>query len=871
MRFAYSVMSVLTCVSFVCLSGCTEENRDHPLATAKKGEGCIQTLDCEAGFECSEQICTAVVSQFENAVPLEAYKSVYGDSCALSWECQDGLVCNAMCGKCTSQDGNELDIVDDCPGSKNLNLPTEFYGAKGFGEECKTLTLDCRLPLFCGVNGKCSRLPDYKPALCSQSDNDTGDFRAFFEIPSEDILDGTTQAPDNFEFYRLPFPNDIRRDGEKLLLSGHVASGEAFGIKVKDAYLGAAETLAGGYPLNPMIFFRFSDLIDAESLCVGEGESRYPMMSTVETYASTVFGAGLSFTGEVGAPDLAGSEGNFCGKTDKPTVYLVNLDKTEDPISLQLRTGRKSGQYICNNWVGVTPADGTLLKPGTSYAAIVTNGIKNWKGTRAVADTHFTEVLKGSLPKYEKLRTYLDDPNAVVSKGAVVGATVFTTSSPTSVAWKFKNAVKGATGPGIVHSFDGVGNCNKGETSSKIAQCSDLAKINIPGLDGDITAVLAKELGLDTRGCNTSGSASYERWQGAYSAPRWQVGTRPYLAEGGDIDFETTEREEICFSAAVPTARDQALPVIIYAHGTGGSFVSMFADQTAALAEAGFVVIGYDNVMHGTRASEQGDGAADMTALSLVADQLGGQLFFNIFNPAASRGNVFQGGADLMYLLKLIKTVKKITTANGEVVNLDTERIFFFGHSQGAVVSPTFLATLDQGDLSGVVLSGIGGDLALSVLNKKQPLDVRASIGPLLGDQSLGRVHPILGLFGAMFSSADMISYASEVFKVPTLILSGIGDGYTPDATQSAFFTAAEVPIINKADTDSAMAGVSTTTKASNNLNGVTAAVKRVVYHNASGSPSGDPHFVTFEESDAIDAMKAFFNTLKDSPNVTIQ
>jgi len=157
------------------------------------------------------------------------------------------------------------------------------------------------------------------------------------------------------------------------------------------------------------------------------------------------------------------------------------------------------------------------------------------------------------------------------------------------------------------------------------------------------------------------------------------------------------------------------------------------------------------------------------------------------------------------------------------------------------------------------------------VLNKKQPLDVRASIGPLLGDQSLGRVHPILGLFGAMFSSADMISYASEVFKVPTLILSGIGDGYTPDATQSAFFTAAEVPIINKADTDSAMAGVSTTTKASNNLNGVTAAVKRVVYHNASGSPSGDPHFVTFEESDAIDAMKAFFNTLKDSPNVTIQ
>jgi pimeloyl-ACP methyl ester carboxylesterase len=354
--------------------------------------------------------------------------------------------------------------------------------------------------------------------------------------------------------------------------------------------------------------------------------------------------------------------------------------------------------------------------------------------------------------------------------------------------------------------------------------------------------------------------------QGTYQAPAYQQGTRPYLRpeDGGAFVLDGSGvpvqqgTESMCYALAVPipAVAVPPFPVVVYGHGTGGSFHSAMTDVAPLLTAQGFAVVGFDNVMHGRR--QQPLGTPQNSALW----QDPGQLFFNLPNPRASRDNVLQGAADLFFLVHLLES-DALTGPDGEIT-FDDAKIFYVGHSQGTVIAPAFLEV--EPDLQAAVLSGAGAELALSILNKKEPADVSMAAGAFFGDQGLSRIHPMMGILAMTFGPADAVSYAPtwvlapqapRTSPLPLLMFSGIGDSYTPDVTQHALMRAAGLPIVGTAVQP--VAGVSEVASPR--------AENGVIQLQPDGAYDG--HFVMFDHADGPDILEHFLTTaLTGAPEV---
>src|SRR5690606_19889672 len=151
--------------------------------------------------------------------------------------------------------------------------------------------------------------------------------------------------------------------------------------------------------------------------------------------------------------------------------------------------------------------------------------------------------------------------------------------------------------------------------------------------------------------------------------PIFQEGEAPYISEGGRIRTNGAQRtEKVCMALTVPKGEmpEAGWPLVVFGHGTGGSFRSHVNPQIAgalseitglpdapepvapvtAAADAGadagspaapmvdngpvrFAVLGYDAVVHGPR---RGD-----------SQEHPNHLFFNFLNPDSAQGNPLQG------------------------------------------------------------------------------------------------------------------------------------------------------------------------------------------------------------------------------------
>ncbi|MEZ4269989.1 MAG: hypothetical protein R3C68_00655 [Myxococcota bacterium] len=334
---------------------------------------------------------------------------------------------------------------------------------------------------------------------------------------------------------------------------------------------------------------------------------------------------------------------------------------------------------------------------------------------------------------------------------------------------------------------------------------------------------------------------------------------------GGEIEFDASGvpmpqaglSETMCYGLTVPTGSLMPAggwPVLIYAHGTGGNYRSFANSSLAAVfADLGFAVISFDNVMHGPRQNTSFDPALWNDALWEFEEDGIGRLFFNVVNPRAARDNVLQGAADLFWLTRLLRSNPVLnTTATGDI-KFDANQLYFFGHSQGTVIAAPYFA--EETDLQAAVFSGAGADLALSILNKKEPVDLSQSTALFLGDQGLSRIHPMIGLMGLLFGPSDALAYASGLRRAdgtaittPYLQFSGVGDSFTPDATHAAMLEAMGVPIVG-GGADVALPGVVQVDQVPANRAGALRYVPDGAYNG---------HFVVFEHARSEQALRAF-------------
>lgn len=515
-------------------------------------------------------------------------------------------------------------------------------------------------------------------------------------------------------------------------------------------------------------------------------------------------------------------------------LYILNIDPASRRYGKREPTGyagnTAEGMYICGNWLSLKPSMGRPLAANTTYAAIIETSIRDLNGASLHQSKNFAAMLSDETPgdaqmknawqAYSPLREFLDSDEDYDRESIAVAA-VFTTQQ-----------------------FNALPALRSGVRSEK-------------------PPVL-----VDNNVSFESTSDGYMLYTGKITVPFYQAGTRPFFQEGGEVVFDSSgepiwvEDDEVPFALTVPIGivPTEGWPIFLYAHGTGGSEKSFINNSVAQrMAEMGIAVISLLQVQHGDR---RGIPAAIETE-----ETAPGVLFYNFLNPYAALGNNYQAAADYFQLVRLVESFATVT---GEDVVFDTNKLYYFGHSQGT--QGQFLAAVHEPLIKGILLSGAGGYLIDSMLNKKNPQDISAIVQYILMDPNVDNAHPVLSLMQATMEQVDPVNHRLATYRNEwpnmtypprdVMMIFGILDSYTPEPAQASLAKAL------KLDMDTVAGhGVSSTLEeiddfpfsASHEIEDTEITTIGVQYF-----PNGDydGHFVTFQHPKAISQWTHFVATM---------
>jgi len=521
-------------------------------------------------------------------------------------------------------------------------------------------------------------------------------------------------------------------------------------------------------------------------------------------------------------------------QTETASVYLVDVDPaspargTRHP--LRFRFQDRKGFTIGPNWLSALPYPGFPLRERTTYALVVTSRLTSY-GTPVTPSGDWPAVAATTAPtdpalarahdRYAPLWTWLDEPGGD-ERADVVSAAVFTTQDVSSLL-------------GLLHD-------------------------RVAGMPAPIARDVARQ---------PVKLVPFALYNGVFDAPNFQTGEVPYRVTGGDIVLSPTDglpevqvTEPLRFAVTVPHGPPPPTgwPVVIYAHGTGGGYQSFIGDGTAVrLAEAGLACISIDQVLHGPR-NPGGDPELD---------------FFNFQNPDAGRNNAIQGAADNYSVVRLLETLTiDETDPKPFTIRFDPARVSFFGHSQGGLTGPPFLAY--EPKVRTAVLSGAGGLLYFALLHKTEPVDITSLVAGIILDEPLDEFNPVLALLQTWVERSDTINYGPLLVRQPPRALPpmdiyqsmGFIDHFTPlpDIEALAVSIGGDLVAPTLAPIDGlTMRGRSVATApVTSNLDGHTAVV---VQYQATQS---DGHFVVFDTAAGRRQSIKFLETYVETGRATL-
>lgn len=296
----------------------------------------------------------------------------------------------------------------------------------------------------------------------------------------------------------------------------------------------------------------------------------------------------------------------------------------------------------------------------------------------------------------------------------------------------------------------------------------------------------------------------YDLYEGSYTALNFQEGEIPYSDAGGgfvwDGDDPVPQMEErIPLAIGTPRSTfvqpESGWPVILHAHGTGGDHWSHLTggSQPALMgAGRGFVSVGIPQPIHGERWPEGSE-----MAISLYS--------FNYFNPDSGVSMFRQGALDTVALARF---VRESMAEGGPIaeqypqLRIDPDQVYFLGHSQGGITGA--IAVPFAEGVGGWVLSGAGGGLSMTIMQREDPVVMRdmllAAVGAPEG-MEVWDEHPLIGVIQAAAERTDPLNYAplwdaeSTGSPVSVLLTEGLLDEQTPADTSEALATAGRLPI----------------------------------------------------------------------------
>ncbi|NUP14115.1 MAG: hypothetical protein HOW73_49410 [Polyangiaceae bacterium] len=639
------------------------------------------------------------------------------------------------------------------------------------------------------------------------------------EEPALPQVEGIYVVPSSLDeladetFFDHPFPSDLRMSDGAVRMAGWP---NPKGVPLIDEYIGFIDGRLDGFSPVAAGFLRFAGPIDPAGLPDAEG-------STLATSA----------------------------------VQLIDIDPaspevgTRRPIYVTFRA--EAGAYWQPNTLSFMPVPGYPLRPHTHYALVVTDALHGEAGATVVAPAALKEVLglaEPSTPAIEAARSALEPRvsgvrDAGIDPERIVQFAAFTTNDPAEEYLAAAGAIA--------------------------------AQIEAPTADPAAWAV-KKE------------NATYTEYEGSYGpTPNYQAGEIPFTHFGDGGGFELDENGvpqvydtfTLRFSLSIPNADicpmpADGYPIVLYAHGTTGSYRSYIFDGTAAsLTDQCLAVMGVDQIFHGTR-----PGAPDKDTTIEI-------LFFNFQNVEAARTNVRQSGLDEMQRARLFTethmTLPSTIAVDGQEVRFDASKLMFFGHSQGSLNGPLFLAGNDT--VRGAVLSGASAVMQITLLEKTKPEPsvaalVKTIFLQLVQDEAneVSLLYPPIALAQTIVDPVDPENYARYIVNEPVyggpksvymtegVFADGTGDSFAPPRGCEALATAIGLPFMTPL--------VHEPTDAVGEPNLVTIPPNGLSGNLADGAASGvlaqwqpeedDGHFVVFDIPGATAQSAAFLRALAD-------
>lgn len=746
-----SALLLVACSLSLALSGCRlfEGGPDPGLGRGRAGDACTETRYCRSGLICAMGACGPSGLGAE------------GGDCALSGDCGRGLYCNASrtCARAgLSSEGEGCANVADC--EAGLLCQVEGFsgvcrpaGSADIGEPCTALA-DCLAGLSCVPTGStrtCVSAPAQPPGTITppeipfwagaECEVDEGPPTAYFRVPRGDASDG--------DFFRLPFPNDARRVPGGLDLSGFPTPGSALAIDVLGRTIAHAEADLDGFSTNPVVYFRFSRGYDGAN--IGD-HVRW-----------------LDVT--PGSPEYG---------LDRGLAWIT--------------TSGRLTRYVCPDWLAFRQGHGAPLRPGTTYAVILTRGILTAGSAQEFERApDLDALLSSSMPaeaalqgpwrRYQPLRDWLAEQGPAYPASEILTVALFTTQSIEGDAEAIRAAVRLRPAPVL----------------SDVTVCGD--GVSSPCDDG-----------TPQRRCGPTNPA-YTEIHARITLPIVQEGTIPFetpedggaLARIADGTATILRDEPVCMMMTIPsgTPPPGGFPVLIAAHGTGGSFTGPIGDGMAETAATGTVggtavraaTISWDAPHHGER---RGDSM-----------QTPDRLVFNFANPPAARDVWMQGAADLLALVYFAETysAEASSSPTGEAIAFDDARITIFAHSQGATHAALMIGY--EPNVRAIVLSGAGGDLTESLLTKTEPVNIAGLVPFALldpdgaGNLVVGGYHPALTLLQTFYDGVDPVNFGRRFWREPrsatdtgrhVFMTYGLDDQFSPERTMAALARAAQLP-----------------------------------------------------------------------------
>lgn len=436
----------------------------------------------------------------------------------------------------------------------------------------------------------------------------------------------------------------------------------------------------------------------------------------------------------------------------RSAVQLLDVDRDSphrgDRIPITFEWTAEETAYQPGNLLAVAPVFGFPLRPGTTYALIL------------------REPFASPIPQRWGVG---GDPGLLEVEETLIGLGVSTDDVSLAVPFTTQDPVA--------------------ETRRIASMIQDT--LGLPPLAQELTFV--EERGL------------YNWYVGTVAVPVWQHGERPYMEEGGGLAFEEDGTpilaywERVNFSLTIPNEDppEGGWPVVLYSHGTGGDYTTFCnsganEEEATVMAREGIAMFGISQPLHADRAPPG-------TNVELAS--------FNYLNPEAARSNFRQGALDQVYLAEVLTAIQPVFTVDGTELRLDPDRVAYFGHSQGGLVG-AIGAPFFSSRVRAAGFSGTGGGLAMTVVLRKDPLDIAAVLASLMGfdeGEELTTFHPIVGLIQMLSEPTDPLNYAPYWFAeepewdadpLPIVLTEGLEDEMTPSVTTEALAAAARVPIV---------------------------------------------------------------------------